>query len=338
MRARSRFALLLFPLTLGAIVPSLPASAQTTLGQEALAETLFQDGRKLMEQGRFVDACPKLAESHRIGPAGGTVLLLALCYEQVGKTASAWLKFNEALAAARRDGRDDRADRSRTHIEKLEPQLSRITVLVPDEVASQPGFEVFLDGAALPTATWSRALPADPGVHQVEAKASGRRPWSATVNLGGQAARESVQIPVLEVLPAPEPKPVVPPVSARPAHTPPAQDSHVAPAPVLAYAVGGVGILALSFGGYYGLRALDRNADARDLCPSNDCTDPAGVKFNEDARRDATRANVLTGAGLLLVGVGAYLWLSTPDSSGSGTAIVATPGPAGFAIHSETRW
>jgi hypothetical protein len=102
--------------------------------------------------------------------------------------------------------------------------------------------------------------------------------------------------------------------------------------------VGGLGVLALSFGGYYGLRALDRNADAREICPTNDCADPAGVKLNENARRDATRANILTGAGVLLVGVGAYLWLSAPDSSGSGTALVAGSGPAGFAIQTETRW
>jgi hypothetical protein len=321
---------------------SVPALAQApTTGQEAMAETFFQDGRKLMEEGRYAEACPKLAESQSIDPAGGTVLLLALCYEQVGKTASAWVKFNEALATARRDGREDREDRARRHIKKLEPMLSRITVSVPPEVSAQEGFVVELDGVVLPAVALARALPSDPGSHKIDVRAHNKRPWSTTVELGGKAAREVVTVPLLEDLAPTEPVSAPPqPAPRRPAAAPDAVTADSNSAPALAYVVGGLGILSTSVGGYFGIRALDRNADATDICPQSECTESDGVELNKDARTDAMRANVLMGAGLVLVGVGAYLWLSAPEDNGAGTAVVVRPDglATGLSIGTETRW
>jgi serine/threonine-protein kinase len=323
----------------GALVVAGPAGAQG-LGQEALSESLFQDGRKLMEQGNFAEACPKLAESHAIDPAGGTVLLLALCYEQLGKTASAWVKFNEALASARRDGRSDRVERATSHIAQLEPKLSRLTVSVPAEAASQEGLELLLDGVVLPRVAWSRELPTDPGLHKVEARAPGRRTWSRDVDLGGNGARQAVEVPLLEVLVKEGPAaPVAAPVAAPPAAPrEPATADEGSSGKTVAYLVGGLGVLALSVGGYYGVRALGRNADARDVCPSNECENPAGVGLNEDARKDAMRANVLMGAGVVLTGIGAYLWLSSGEGREGTALVVGTQPSGGVGLGSVTRW
>src|SRR5258708_30389730 len=91
-------------LAIGCHALALPhrARAQDT---EATATALFDDGRKLMAQHRYGDACPKLAESERLAPSGGTLINLAECYEHTGRTASAWAAWKDAAARANAAGK-----------------------------------------------------------------------------------------------------------------------------------------------------------------------------------------------------------------------------------------
>jgi hypothetical protein len=81
------------------------ARAQGTT--EAAATALFDDGRKLMAEHKYADACPKLAESQRLAPSGGTLLNLADCYEHTGQTASAWVSWKDVAARASAAGKAD---------------------------------------------------------------------------------------------------------------------------------------------------------------------------------------------------------------------------------------
>jgi hypothetical protein len=163
--------------------------------EQQLAQALFEEGRRLMDKKRYAEACPKLAESHRLDPAGGTVLNLAICHEKEGKLATAHVDYNEALALATRDARKDRQQIAREHIASIETVLPRITIAVAP-ASDVEGLEVRLDGFVMRRAAWGVATPVDPGNHVVEATAPSRVPWSTKLGIE-PSQRKTVEVPAL---------------------------------------------------------------------------------------------------------------------------------------------
>jgi len=276
-----------------------------------MARELFEQGRALMAKKEFAKACAKLAESQRLDPAPGTLLNLAVCHESEGKTATAWSEFNDALTLARRDGRNDRVEFATKHIQKLEARLSRLTVVVPD-AARVDGLEVTLDGVGVKRPAWGTPVPVDPGAHVVEATAPGYAPFRKELSLGDDRAELEVTIPGLRPVEAAAPTKPVPPTGAR--------DTGVASSGsgqrTAGYIVGGVGLVALGVGGFFGLRAFSRWDERNAHCSDAGC-DPTGVEAGDDASRAAMLANVGIGVGLAGLAVGSYLVLSAGPSSSS---------------------
>ncbi len=167
-----------------------------------LAQALFDEGRALMAQKRWAEACPKLAESQRLDPGGGTLLNLALCHAGEGKTATALVELHDVLAASVRDGRADREKLARETITSLQNEVPKITVDVPSG-SQVEGLEVKLDETSLAPAAWGVAAPVDPGSHVVRATVPGRQPWTAVVSVV-PGERKSVSVPPLAEAPAAE--------------------------------------------------------------------------------------------------------------------------------------
>ncbi len=86
--------------------------------KRAEARVLFDEGTSLAQQGRHVEACPKLAASYKLDPGMGVLFRLAQCYEATGKFASAWITYVEvaemALAARRADREKHARDQARS--------------------------------------------------------------------------------------------------------------------------------------------------------------------------------------------------------------------------------
>lgn len=177
-----------------ALLLVLMAFARSARADNATAEALFNDAKKLMDQGKFSEACPKLEESQRLDPGMGTQFHLAYCYEKVGKTASAWSLYLEVAGAAKAVGQVERERVSRSSAAALEKKLSRLTIVVP---APAEGIAVKRDNIDLSRVIWGTPIPVDPGEHTVTASAPNKKTWEHKVTLGENADTQTVEVPEL---------------------------------------------------------------------------------------------------------------------------------------------
>src|SRR5258706_6398517 len=106
----------------------LQGSAQGQARDPAGAEKLFAEARKLLDAGKYAEACQRLADSQKLDPGVGTLLNLAQCYEKMGRTATAWATYHEAAAAARANGQMYREQKAARAADGLVPNLSQLTL------------------------------------------------------------------------------------------------------------------------------------------------------------------------------------------------------------------
>lgn len=107
--------------------------------------------------------------------------------------------------------------------------------------------------------------------------------------------------------------------------------------PVLGYAIGGAGLVAIGIGTVFGISASSLRSDAEGQCRDNGevllC--PASARDSlSDASSRALVADIAWGLGLAAVGVGIYLVLDHDTESGTSTALrsTATAGGAGVSL------
>jgi hypothetical protein len=316
---------------LACLLSAVPARA----GNNGAAEELFRQGQALMQAGKYEEACPKLAESQRLDPGTGTLLNLAACHEKEGKLASAWAEYNDAAALAQRDGRDDRVQYCKDHLAAIEPKLARLTISVAAG-AEIPGFEVKLDDAVVGGPSLGIALPVDPGSHQISASAPGKRPWQASLNIRVGPSQEAITIQALADAPdsgEPANGPVPPP--------PPRAEggSSGNTQRVVAYGLGGLGIVAVGVGTAFGLTAISKNNESNDKgCFGNQCTAP-GASLRKDARSAGTLSTVAFAVGGAALAGGIALFFTAPSSEHDNRASARVVlGPGGGALAIGSTW
>jgi serine/threonine-protein kinase len=318
--------LLVAAVTLSAagLTPSVASADDRAIAQQA-----FQEGRDLMAASRVAEACPKFAAAAQLSQTPGVRLNLSDCYAKLGKTASAWAKANEALSLAERAGDSTAASVAHQRMAALEPKLSYLTIVVAKENAPQ-GLEVALDGETIPSAVWGTALPVDPGMHEVTARAPGRKPSSTRTTMTGEGARETVSVPVAL---APEENPAGP-SRASPLRTDATQaDAETSgggwsrqTAHTLALATGGLGVVGLGIGAVFGLDANSKKLAYEQHQANGRCIDEQCVTLSKDAAASALASTIAFAVGGALVTVGAVLWLTAPtsrrrDAEGRGVAL-----------------
>ena len=277
---------------------------------KARAEALFQDAKALMAKGDYANACPKLARSHSLDPAVGTLLNLALCYEHAGKSASAWASYKQAAAAAHNAGQTDRERFAREHALVLEPNLGTINVTVQ---GSTLGIEVRMDGALVDPAEWGIAVPVDAGSHRIEAQAPGRKKWASVVD-ARDGAKLDVVVPLLEGAEGPrgqgakpEPKPLIAPATGPSPLPPPPSEPAPKKGPWVALSITGFafGAVGVGLGSVFGVMALDSKSALDPTCgPAHDGCPVSQQGTIDELRARATVSTIAFIAGGVLLAVG----------------------------------
>lgn len=310
-----------------------PVWAQSD-ADRAAAQTLFDDGQKLMEDGDTAAACEKFQASQELDPSTGTQLNLANCYEELGKTASAWINYKEVADTPTVDER--RRKFARDKAEALAPKLIRLVI----EVASpSPEMTITRGDVAVPKATWGTAIPVDPGSYELLVKAPGRLTWRDTIEVVGEGETVTVEVPALVIdesagdAAAPDPEPMRPDRGSEGG-----SGQTVAGATMLA--VGGVGV---AVGAVLAGLAHSKASESADFCGAavggandDECTQE-GVDLRESAQGMQIGYAVSFGVGGALAVAGLITLLTAPSSSDAsaeggdelGVVIRPTLGPTG---------
>lgn len=333
------------------LVPSLVLLAFGGLAQaqspppasdKVAAEALFEDGRRLVGEGKYAEACPKFSDSERLDPSPSTLLNLASCWEKAGRTATAWATYREAESAAQAAQRTDYKFAAQRHADALAPKLARLTIDVQQPV---PGMQLKRDGVTLGAPEWGAAIPVDRGPHVILASAPGYKEWAVRVDVSEDGAQIKTTVPPFEEAPAePQTKPSPPaigPPSPPPKSPAPGDTLPVRPSVqgTVGLVVAGAGIAGLGASGILALLANGKKNDSFADCDkanTNMCN-LQGVSDRNNALALGDAATVVFAVGASALVTGLVVWLSAPAARTVRSArIVVAPRVGGAVV--AGRW
>lgn len=283
-----------------------PAFAQSR--DAATAEALFRQGRQAMEAKNYNEACPRFSESQKLDPAAGTLMNLATCEEKLGKLASAWQHWKEALDAL--PSTDDRVGFARSRVEELEKKLPRLQVTLSS--GRDKGAKVFRDEVEIGPAGEGVPLPVDPGPHAITVRMPGH--FSKTITVTVEVGQQS-QVDV-------HPGAVAPVTAGAGAKSQPS---------ALGWVLGGVGVAGVATAVVSGILILN----AKKTIDANCRPDKACNQQGLDAVSRGKTLLVVNTAGWIVgglgLGFGTYFVLSTSKARAT-TALESRVGSDGVSL------
>jgi len=320
------------------VVLALAAGAPRAYAQSASAQaqSLFDEGRKLMKAGKTVEACAAFESSQKLDPAVTTLLNLADCREANQQLATAWGVFGDANRLARTTNNDKLARVASNHVQKLAPRLSKLTITVAAD-RQVTGLEILRGTDVVDPAGWNHALPIDGGTYAITARAPGYTPVTLSKTIKVEGDNQTVEIPALVA--APVVSRVPPPAEA------PRPVEHAAPPAVAAQESSHANIAPIVLGA--GALVLGGGAVAFELSGSSKYDDAKKIT-DDQAKRDSlentanTRRYVAEALGVAAIGcagVAVYLYVrGRGEGHAQTTALtpIAAPQLAGLAL--TGRW
>jgi tetratricopeptide (TPR) repeat protein len=287
-----------------ALIGSGPVEAQ----DNAAAEALFDEGRRLKDTGDLAGAAEKFRASDRAAPSVGARLNLGDCLAQLGKHASAWASYRAAANLARANADSARAELATGRATAMEPKLTYVILDVVDPVGD---LELRWDGEVKAKALWGQRFPIDPGVHEIRATAPGHETWTQTITAGEPGAETRIEVPALEPLPDTGDKkdPGIG-IGETPPSGPVTDPSMWTGRRKLAVGIGAAGVVAIGVGSALGLSARSRWNDAEENhCEALECS-AEGVELVDSARTRGNISTIAFIAGGAAIAGAAVLWFT----------------------------
>lgn len=291
------------------------------------AESAFRAAKELEKAGNLADACPLYEASYRDDPQLGALLNLANCHEHLGRTATAWVEYSDALELATRKN-DTRADYARQRLADLEPRLSRLRIDAPT------GVTVERNGTDV-SPLLHQDLVVDPGTYVIRATQPGKQTWETTIQIAEPGHTVRIEVPALT-----EPERPAPPRAEPLVATPSPLREAPAPRrrPLLALTLGTVGLGAAAVGLGFGAHARAQWAASRENCDEHNVCNDTGVDQIAAARSAASVATWTTGVGVAVLVAAGVAWLVSPSADESRVSIVPSVGPTGASISATARF
>lgn len=326
---------LVLVLVVGAVVPS---RAEDPSVAQSEAETLFMEGRTLMEAGRMEEACKRFEASERLDRVSGTMINLARCYANLGRTATAWVTYRAAAVLAQKEENADRKRVAEKLAVALEPSLAKLSIHHTGAVPDGDDLGIFIDGKALRPNLWNVPMPVDPGAHQVEIRRGSEILWTTRVDVM-PAVRVVVALPGLSSFarPARAQASVLPSASSSVLRSslPPSReeiDSRASVAALsdtsglgaqraVALALGAASVLGLAYATFETVRAVKAYDDSKPNCnASNQCVGD-GLAQRDLAFDRAARATWFFGGSAVALAGASVLWFTARTGADSHSSL-----------------
>jgi hypothetical protein len=306
------------------------------------ARALFADALRDEEANRFVDALDKFQRVRAVRDTAAIEYRIGTCYEGLGRAAPAYIAYRDATVLGQDDARS--ADVVAAAVDRLHALAKRVgwlSLVLPG--GANQDVEVRVDEAVTPIAALREPVVLEPGRHLVTASARDSRPFRSEILLpeGAQVSLTIALEPIAPATSTPAPNVEPPPGPSVAAPVPPGEGGGTAPG-WITVAAGG----ALLAGA--GAVAIMRNVDISTLkesCPNGYCrvgSDENGLMTTRSrAVAEGPIAIALGAAGLVTVGIGAYLVFTAKGSASNAHAARVVPllgwGVGGVAVASEFR-
>ena len=321
----AKLALIMAAMLLALQLPFRQAHAVPSVEAMAKARELFKLGLELQNNA----GCPradfttapfkyeanqaaiaKFLASIEFYESAATWYRLALSYECVQKTSSAWTTFLRSASVARTEARSEIAEMAEQKALELKPQLTYLELRLSQRARAQAP-TIFLDKDELSPGSLNTRLPIDPGSHKLKSTAPNHqaRVQSFVVE---HLQNLVVGIQVLEPIPTPPATPLSPPVpTAKP------DQASAAWSPLRkATLIGGIGLAAGGTVLYLFSKTRFDSAlrDVETLCLNDRCRDTEELEAYNQAYNsaDSNLLKLRLGLGTLGIGLaltGAATWL-----------------------------